>query len=133
MSDKSKYISLAAAELKELDIDLSEIWDQSIEKKKDDSFTIMLVNLSTLCIELFRINNASKWTKIPPICKTCNGPSYDACYNAGSYKGVCNVGCSEPTLTITIATMPDAQGHARGASYSITPNCGISGAVIGIQ
>jgi hypothetical protein len=59
--------------------------------------------------------------------------NFDECFNAKKYLPLLVTACSASGFSISIATAPDANGNAYGATWNgIQPNCGVAGSVIGI-
>ena len=95
------------------------------------NYLIVLINCTDLCIALGRINNRDKWFAAPRVCRTSNSDP-DTCFNQKAWAPVLYVRCTDAPFVLSLATMPDDNGNASGASWDITPNCQFAGGAIAL-
>jgi hypothetical protein len=95
------------------------------------NYLIVLINCTDLCIVLGRINNRGKWFAAPRVCRTSNSDP-DICFNQRAWAPVLYVRCTDARFVLSLATMPDDNGNASGATWDITPNCQFAGGAIAL-
>jgi hypothetical protein len=105
-------------------------------KSKDNTYTVLLINISAICITLARTRPAgtSKWGAFFPtqrICHNCDH-GYDQCYEDHDWAPVMSTNCGAAPFDLMIIDTPDAQGNAQGGIYTISPTCSFAGGVIGL-
>jgi hypothetical protein len=69
------------------------------------------------------------WFAIPHTPKNCT-TDCDDCYDHQQWQPIVSVSCNAAPFTLTIATLPDNEGNAKGASFPIQPHCDVDGGVV---
>jgi hypothetical protein len=103
-----------------------------------NDYVIFLINMSNTCFEMIRTRNPgmpwSKWWPMPLTCRTCSLGSYSDCFNAKAWRQILVTNCNSGSFDIQIATKPDANGNAIGATWEgISPNCNYGGGAIAVE
>lgn len=102
------------------------------------TWILSLVNRTNECYVYVQTRNNNgawgKWYGMTPACRNCDLASFKACFDAKKYVSILVTDCTSAPFDINIASEPDANGNANGASYTgIKPNCNRPGGVIGID
>jgi len=95
------------------------------------NYVVALINMTDECLIMGRVNQGH-WFPIPKVCRTCSS-DYDTCFNQKSWFPVLNCQCNDAPFQLTLVEQPDANGNARGGSWTISPDCDHAGGVIGLQ
>jgi hypothetical protein len=95
------------------------------------NYLVALINSTDICIIMGRVNQGH-WFPTPKVCRTCSS-DYDTCFNQQAWAPVLNCQCNEAPFELTLVEQPDANGNAKGGTWTITPDCGHAGGVIGLQ
>jgi hypothetical protein len=100
------------------------------------TYWVMLINTSGICITRARTRpvGSQQWGGFfatQRICRNCD-KSYDECFKQQSWTPVMSTNCDVGAFELMIIDDPDPNGNARGAIYTISPNCGVAGGVIGL-
>lgn len=113
-----------------------------IEKGVDDKlltkdYLVALINLSNKCLDTAATravgagNDAWSWFVIPKVCRNCTTTA-DDCFNKGRYSPIMSTSCNSAPFEIFVGYLVD-NSTARGAVFTIRPNCSYSGGIIAVS
>ena len=117
---------------------ITETRDMPVVSALGNAYVIMLINRTNTCFEMIRTRNPGmpwgNWSNMPLTCKTCSLGSATDCFNAKAWKQILVTDCNSGSFDLQIATRPDTDGNAMGATWEgISPNCNYGGGVIAIE